>query len=130
MVWILWLPMSQTDAKEIDRNQLPLIYRLLLKIPGTNFFGNCSSGIFWAVVVPAFLFLEFFLTMILLLAFSFPINIVVAATIPTAVLLMFARISLERFINSWNLTIGEKSWNIDRTMPEYLDLLKKKKEKE
>jgi len=122
--------MSQTDVKEIDRNQLPLIYRLLLKIPGANFFGNCSSGIFWAVAVPVFLILEFFLTMILLLAFSFPMNIVVAATIPAVVLLMFASISLERFINWWNLTIGEKSWNIDRTMPEYLDLLKKKKEEE
>lgn len=121
--------MSQTEAKKIDRNQLPLIYRLLLKIPGANFFGSCSSGIFWAIVIPIFLFLEFFLTMILLLAFSFPMNIVAAAAIPAVVLLIFARISLERSINWWNLAIGETTTrNIDEMIPEYLDLVNKKEE--
>jgi len=123
------LPMSQTDAKKIDRKKLPLIYRILLEIPGANFFGNCSSGVFWAIIVPIFVVVEYSITMISLVAFTFPVNILAAATIPTLVLLVFARISLERSINWWNIAVGENTTrNIDETMPEYLDLVNKQKE--
>ncbi|MGQ9507622.1 MAG: hypothetical protein ACUVTB_07215 [Candidatus Bathycorpusculaceae bacterium] len=48
--------------------------------------------------------------------------------IPVAVLIIFIRISLERFINWWNLNIGESSfkWNVEKTLQEYLALLKEK----
>jgi len=44
-------------------------------------------------------------------------------------LLVFARISLERSINWWNIAVGENTTrNIDEMMPEYLDLVNKQKE--
>jgi hypothetical protein len=82
--------------------------------------------------VPIFIVLEFFLNLFLLLYFPFPINIVLTSIIPVAILIVFIRISLERFINWWNLNIGESSfkWNVEETMQEYLTMLNKKEENE
>jgi hypothetical protein len=60
--------MNESKLKKIDKNKLPFIYRLILKVPGANFLES-GSGIFWAVIVPIFLILEFFLSLILLLFF-------------------------------------------------------------
>jgi hypothetical protein len=124
--------MNERKLKKIDRNKLPLFYRLILKIPGVDFLESSASGVFWGIVVPIFLFLEFSLNLFLLLFFPFPINIVLTSIIPVAVLIIFIRISLERFINWWNLTVGERSreWNVEEIMQEYLALLKKKEKKE
>jgi len=124
--------MNERKLKKIDRNKLPLFYRLILKIPGVDFLESSASGVFWGIVVPIFLGLEFFLNLFLLLFFPFPINIVLTSIIPVAVLIIFIRISLERFINWWNLTVGGRSreWNVEETMQEYLALLKKKEKKE
>jgi hypothetical protein len=124
--------MSEQKLKKIDKSRLPFFYRLILKVPGANFLENSSSGIFWGIVVPIFLVLEFFLSLFLLLLFPFPINIVLTSIIPVAVLMIFLRISLERFINWWNLNVGESSfkWNVEETMQEYLAMLKEKEENE
>jgi hypothetical protein len=124
--------MSEEKLKKIDKNKLPFFYRLILKVPGANLIGSSSSGIFWAIVVPIFLVLEFFLNLFLLLYFPFPINIVLTSIIPVAILIVFVRISLERFINWWNLNVGESSfkWNVEETMQEYLAILNKKEENE
>lgn len=122
--------MSEERLKKIDKSKLPFFYRLILKVPGANFLENASSGIFWAIIVPIFLVLEFFLNLFLLIYFPFPINIVLASIIPVAVLIIFIRISIERFINWWNLNVGESSfeWNVEETMQEYLAMLNKKEE--
>jgi hypothetical protein len=124
--------MSEEKLKKIDKSKLPFFYRLILKVPGANFLENVSSGIFWAIVVPIFLVLEFFLNLFLLIYFPFPINIVLTSIIPVAILIVFIRISLERFINWWNLNVGESSfkWNVEETMQEYLAILNKKEENE
>jgi hypothetical protein len=124
--------MSEEKLKKIDKNKLPFFYRLILKVPGANLIGSSSSGIFWAIIVPIFLVLEFFLNLFLLLYFPFPINIVLTSIIPVAILIVFVRISLERFINWWNLNVGESSfkWNVEETMQEYLAILNKKEENE
>lgn len=116
--------------KKIDKTKLPWYYRLVLKIPGTSFLED-ASGVFWNILVPIFMIFEFFLSMFLLLMFPFPANIVLTAIIPTAVFLAFIRITLERFINWWNLTIGKSSfeWNIEKTMQEYIASLKKKEQR-
>jgi len=122
--------MSVSDLKKIDKTKLPWYYRLVLKIPGTSFIED-ASGVFWSILVPIFMIFEFFLSMFLLLMFPFPANIVLTAIIPTAVFLAFIRITLERFINWWNLTIGKSSfeWNIEKTMQEYIASLKKKEQR-
>jgi hypothetical protein len=120
------------EKKKIDKSKLPFFYRLILKVPGANFLESSSSGIFWGIIVPIFLVLEFFLSIFLLLYFPFPINIVFTSIIPVAILIIFVRISLERFINWWNLNVGEGSfkWNVEETIQEYLAMLKRKEKKE
>lgn len=131
---LLWTSMSdEEEIKKINMNELPWFYKLILKIPGANFLGGITSGIFWSIVVPIFLVFEFFISMFLLLLFPFPTNIVLASVIPTAVFIMFVRISLERFINYWNSAVAKTGyeWNVEKTMREYLATLeKRKREKE
>jgi len=122
--------MSDSGAQKVNRNKLPWFYRLILKIPGTDFIES-SGGIFWGVVVPVFVVLEFLLSLFLILSFPFPANIVLVGIIPTAVLMIFLRISLGRFLNWWNSTFGESrfEWNVEKTLEEYYALLEKKKQK-
>jgi len=124
--------MSEQEFKKIDRDKLPLIYRLILKVPGAEFLENCSSGIFWAIVMPVFLMIEFFLNMFILIYFRFPLNIILASIIPTTIFLIFVRISLQRFINWWNSEVASQGfkWNLEEKIQEYLAMLKNKEEKE
>jgi hypothetical protein len=124
--------MSEQKSEKIDKSRLPFFYRLILKVPGADFLESSSSGVFWGIVVPIFLVLEFSLNLFLLLSFPFPINIILTSIIPVAVLIIFVRISLERFINWWNLNAGEGSfkWNVEKSMQEYLAMLKKKEKEE
>jgi len=124
--------MSEDELKEINKEKLPWFYRLILKIPGANFLEKTASGVFWAIVVPILLVSEFFLSMFLLLFFPFPTNIILTAMIPAVVLLIFIRISLERFINFWNLIISKSDlkWEIEKIMQEYIALLKKKEKRD
>lgn len=122
--------MNESKFKKVDRDKLPWFYRLILKIPGTDFLES-SGGIFWGIIVPLFITLESFLSLFLLLFFPFPINVILTAIIPVAILIIFISISLERFLNWWDLTFGESrfEWNVEKTTQEYLNLLKKKVEK-
>jgi hypothetical protein len=112
--------MSKQKLKRIDRDKLPFWCRFILKVPGAEFLENCSSGVFWAVVVPVFIILEFSLSFFLLVYFRFPINIFLVSIIPTIIVLIFARISLERFINWWNSEVAKEDfkWNIEEEMQE------------
>jgi hypothetical protein len=122
--------MSKEDLNEIDKSKLPFFYRLIMKAPGVDFLVSSSSGIFWAIIVPIFLIFEFFLNFMLLVLFPFPINILLASIIPGVILLIFVRISLERFINWWNLNVGSNfKWDVEQSMQEYLTLLKKRERK-
>jgi len=122
--------MSKEDLNEIDKSKLPFFYRLIMKVPGVDFLVSSSSGIFWAIIVPIFLIFEFFLNFMLLVLFPFPINILLASIIPGVILLIFVRISLERFINWWNLNVGSNfKWDVEQSMQEYLTLLKKRERK-
>ena len=122
--------MSKKPLKEIDRNKLPWVYRLILKIPGADFLESTSSGIFWGIVVPIFVGLEIFLNLYFIVFYPFPMNVILVLIVPVVMLLVFARISLERFINWWNMVAGETgyAWNVEKSLQEYLVLLKEKKE--
>jgi cellulose synthase/poly-beta-1,6-N-acetylglucosamine synthase-like glycosyltransferase len=122
--------MSDNLEKKIDRNELPWYYKLVLKIPGADFLEK-TGGIFWGVIVPAFLILGFFLGFFLLISYPFPTNILLAFTIPISVFAIFIKITLNRFINSWNAIFGDADfvWNVDETLQEYVDLLRKQEEK-
>ena len=120
-------------TEKIDRRKLPLVYRLILKVPmpSLDFLPQVSHGIFWAVIVPIFMVLESYLALALLLTFAFPTNIVLAGAIPAIILIIFLRIQFERFINWWNATIAQQGfeWNVEKATREYLDLQKNHKSK-
>lgn len=120
-------------TEKIDRRKLPLVYRLILKLPmpSLDFLPQVSHGIFWAVIVPIFMVLESYLALVLLLTFAFPTNIVLAGAIPGIILIFFLRIQFERFINWWNATIAQQGfeWNVEKATREYLDLQKNHKSK-
>jgi len=121
--------MEKQELKRLNIDSLPWFYKLLLKIPMANVFEGASSGIFWAIIVPCFLAVEFFLSIFLLVYFVFPINIIIAGMIPATIFLIFVRISLERFINWWNGSIDTGfKWNVERMAQEYIDSLKPKEE--
>jgi hypothetical protein len=82
-------------------------------------------------LVPIFLILGSFLNISLLVFFPFQMNTVLELIIQVAVLLVFLRVSLERFINWWNSAVDDSfEWNIYKSMPEYLELLKKKEKRQ
>ena len=121
--------MEKQELRQLNRDSLPWFYRLLLRIPMANMFEGASSGIFWAIIVPCFLAVEFILSIFLLVYFVFPINIIIAGIVPATIFLIFVRISLERFINWWNASIDTSfKWNVERMAQEYIDSLKPKKE--
>jgi len=120
-------------TEKIDRRKLPLICRLILKLPmpSLDFLPQVSHGIFWAVIVPIFMVLESYLALSLLLAFAFPTNIVLAGAIPAIIFIIFLRIQFERFINWWNSTIAQQGyeWNVEKATREYIDLQNNQKSK-
>lgn len=122
--------MANLAFKEIKTDDLPWYYRAILKIPGGDYLANVSSGIFWAIAVPIFFLLYSFLNLSLLIAFSFPLNILLAAIIPTMTLIVFVRMSLFRFLLWWNESVVRTSleWNVDKGVQEYLAMMKKKEE--
>jgi hypothetical protein len=44
--------------------------------------------------------------------------------------MIFLKITLDRFINWWNAIFGNSGfvWNVDKTLQEYVNLLKKQEE--
>jgi len=119
--------------EKFDKRKLPLIYRIILKLPkpSIDFLPDVSQGIFWAIVVPLFLLAEFFISLILLVTFPFPANILLISIIPTVVFLIFVRIMLERFLNLLNAAMGQQGleWNIEKVTKEYFDIIEKRKSK-
>jgi|Deesub1362B_J571_1020462.scaffolds.fasta_scaffold00360_10 hypothetical protein len=122
--------MDNDDLKKIDVKELPWFYRLALKIPGTEYLDK-TGGIFWTIGITTFIFLEFFLSLFLLMYFPFPLNIALTLTIPFAILLAFVKITLKRFLNWWNAVFGGSSfeWNVDRVLEDYISLLEKQKKR-
>lgn len=122
--------MGESRSRKIDRSKLPWFYRLILKVPGGDFLEHHTSGIFWAVVVPVFLILFVSLDLFLLLLFTFPTNVILAAATQTVLVLVFARVMVERSLNLMSSMVQNPiEWNVNDTVPEYLELLKKKEEK-
>lgn len=120
---------KEKRIRRIEEKDLPWFYRLILKIPGTDFLEG-AGGIFWGILAPTFLMGEFLLSICLIVTFRFPINIILVLIIPAATFTLFVKISLKRFINWWNATFGESGfkWDIEKSMKEYLDLLKSRRE--
>ena len=111
----------------VDASKLPILYRLVLKIPFITRIEG-ASGVFWGLIVPVLAFFNIMLTWFMLMAFPFPINIILVGIVPTSIFIVSIRLSLERFINFWNYRVARShlTWDIEASVREYLTLLKKK----
>jgi len=118
---------KENTLRRMEAKDLPWFYKLILKVPGTDFLES-AGGIFWGILTPIFLIGEFFLSLYLILSFSFPVNVILTSIIPAVSFALFVKISFKRFINRWNATFGEPGfkWDIEKAVEEYVNLLKRR----
>lgn len=120
-------------AKETaNDDELPLVYRLILKIPRINL-DNLSvevSGLFWVLILPLFMTGEFLINLLLLTCVSFPFNYASVIIFNFTITLFIIRILVERTLNSEKalLAEGHFEWKVEETFNSYLKLLKRKDE--
>lgn len=121
---------KEKKLRKIDREKLPLFYRVILKIPipAISTVINMPSGIFYAIILPIFIFLDFFLNIYFLIGFSFPINIFLVCIVPVVILVIFVRLTADRFINWWNSGVvgSYVQRDVKEVLKEYLDLQENK----
>jgi hypothetical protein len=115
---------------EIRRSDLPLPYRLLLKVPvfSIDSLPAVFQGLFWAVVIPTFIATDRLLTFYFAGCFPFPVNLILASTVPIAILIAAARVSLERAINFRNSIADDRTqkWDVTESIKEYKAMLSEK----
>jgi len=125
--------MSQEEKfKRIDLDNLPLFYKIIMKIPApTESAINIPGGIFWAIVLPIFIILEIFLNIYLAVAVSFPLNIVLICAIPLVILVAFVRLTISKFIVWWNsVVVGTYTQReITEVLEEYIAMKDNRKKK-
>jgi hypothetical protein len=125
---------QEKKPQRIDREKLPLFYRFILKIPipAISTFIDIPSGIFYAIILPIFVFLDFFVNIYLLIGFSFPINIFLVCVVPVVILAIFERVTADRFINWWNSGVvgGYVQRDVKEVLKEYLALQENKAKEE
>jgi hypothetical protein len=125
---------QEKKLRRIDREKLPLFYRFILKIPipAISTCIDISSGIFYAIILPIFVFLDFFLNIYFLIGFGFPINIFLVCVVPVVILVIFVRLTADRFINWWNSGVvgGYVQRDIKEVLKEYLALQENKAKEE
>jgi hypothetical protein len=118
------------DKNEHQQN-VPLWCRILLKIPKleANVFGERFQGIFWIIVVPVFLFCDFFMNLYVVMALSFPFNFVILLLTNLVIVLFLSRILVERTLQAQEAILNEATfrWDVESSFKEYLSILNKKK---
>jgi hypothetical protein len=122
------MPNDKADADESD---LPWFYRLVLRLPRLSLedFPERLQGLFWVLILPVFVMVDFFVDFGLLGCLPFPYNFV-SVVVFTSILVMFMlRIFLERALNTRRAIISEGRfrWDIERSFQQYSELLEKHK---
>lgn len=126
------------NTSEMERKSrsadLPWYYRLLLKLPSPSLehFGARFQGLFYAVVLPILIVCTFWLTFLEIVFLPTPINILAVVASVSLVFGFFLRIQLERSVNAWDAMERKEplSWDIEKNIERYFELLDKSEEKE
>jgi hypothetical protein len=125
---------QEKKLQKIDREKLPLFYRFILKIriPAISTSIDIPSGIFYTIILPIFVFLDFLLNIYFLIFFSFPINIFLVCVVPVVILAIFVRVTANRFVNWWNSSVvgGYVQRDVKEVLKEYLALQENKAKEE
>lgn len=117
------------DAR--DLKDLPLMYRLILKFPKLSLEGYSEKfqGIFWVVVVPIFLIVDFCVNLLILVFLPFPINYLGFFVATSFVAILIIRILVDRTLDTSKAMLKEgHPWDIDKAVQGYLQLLHKEKD--
>jgi hypothetical protein len=120
-----------SKEKNEHRQNMPLWCRILLRIPQLDLgvFGERFQGIFWIIVVPVFLFCDFFMNLYVIMALSFPVNFVILLFTNLVIALFLLRILVDRTLQAQEaiLSEGRFQWDVESSFKEYLSILNKKK---
>ena len=123
------MPLHREKTEEHD---LPLIYRLILKLPNLSLgsFSDKFQGYFWIVVVPVFAFCNGIVNLLLFVELPVPFNVILSLLYSVTVAALFIRVLIERELNTEKAILGQGGfrWNVDKACEEYVDILKKKHE--
>ena len=124
------MPMAN---EAISNDELPLVYRLILKVPriGLDNLSMEAGGLFWVLILPLFITGEFLANLLLLTCVPFPFNYVSVILFNSTIALFIIRVLVERTLNSERalLAQGHFEWKIEETFDSYLQSLKKKDKK-
>jgi ABC-type transport system involved in cytochrome bd biosynthesis fused ATPase/permease subunit len=125
-----------------DLEQIPRRYRWLIRLfqkipnPRVPFFLADRlpeiEGLYWAVIVPIFLVLLFYLIVYLVpflsLHFAFPFNVLIDFLILLPVPLIFLRVQFERAVLLWkSYKSSQIEWNVTKVVEELFELRRKQK---
>ena len=123
--------LDDMSAKEIDQENMPWYYRLVLRLPKLSIeeFSEVFQGLFWVLFLPLLIVCNFFLGLVLFLFLPVPVNFIMVGAITLVLFIIFVKTQLERFINAWDAMIKKEpiEWNIDKTLQGYIELLQKEK---
>jgi hypothetical protein len=119
--------------KKEHRRNMPLWCKILLRVPELDLggFGERFQGIFWIILVPVFLFCDFFMNLYVVMALSFPLNFVIFFFTNIVIATFLLRILVERTLQAQEAIFNEESfqWNVESSFKEYLSILNKKNAK-
>lgn len=123
--------MTDDKLQKIDKNKLPIFFRLLLSLPNVKLqsLPGIMQGMFWAVILPLFLGTEALVTFCLISFLPPPINLIATLAIPAVIFIAFVKIALDRFIVWWNglVSCQTQQWNVSEKVTEYTELMEKPK---
>jgi hypothetical protein len=115
--------------KTANDEELPLVYRLILKIPKISLddVSMKISGLFWILILPIFMISEFLVNLLLLTCMSFPFNYASIIVFNSAIALLIIRVLVERTLNAEKalLSEGHFKWNVEEIFDSYLESLKR-----
>jgi len=129
--------LSREEIEQIDPRYRWLV-KWFLKLPNPSFPYPMLrrlpwiEGVFWAVVMPIFLTIYFFVSLLLVsflsFHFIFPVNVILGLLIPTMFFALFLRIQLERTILWWrNLNKPPIDWDVSKIIEEFVKLTRREK---
>ncbi len=118
--------------EKLDESKLPLFYRLILKIPLPNLdsLPDAVQGLFWVIVAPVSVVVASFVSMLLLTVLPSPFNVAAVILVPSIFMLVFLRLSVERFVRGWNAMVDTPAADRDvaKLVNEYVTMLKDQEE--
>ncbi|MGD0029359.1 MAG: hypothetical protein ABSC91_10525 [Candidatus Bathyarchaeia archaeon] len=123
------------DSSDEDDLEIPLFYRLVLKFPRLTLdgFSDRIQGLFWALILPLFVFCDVIINLLLIGFLPFPFNLLSMILFTSVILMLILRVLIERELNIRKAIVKDTRfrWDVETSFQEYAELLqKRRREKE